>query len=127
MLVAGWLLTGCAPFIAALQVAVGNECPVNEIQFTQATGCQNDGSFEFCIAHDAMLIATIEQISPNINCERGRGRAQCDLDTEYLCMVSTGGLCLMPGSDAMSSAGWRLTCELAAHPAIFELVPTWYE
>jgi hypothetical protein len=122
------LLTGCtAPFLAALQSAMIDDCALDEIQFTQATGCLNDGSFEFCLANDATLIAEIEQMSPNIACGRGRGRAQCDLETEVLCSVSTDNLCLEPDSYVMSAAGWRLTCAIAAHPAVDELVPTWYE
>ena len=110
-----------------MESIIVGDCPDDSINFTRATGCQNDGSFEFCLADDSSLIAEIEGMSPNISCQRGRGRAQCDIETEYLCMVSTDRLCVAPGSDVMTFAGWRLTCDLAAHPAITELVPTWYE
>jgi hypothetical protein len=124
----GWLLTGCTEqaFTMLESVAVDG-CPAFKIRFTQATGCQNDGSFEFCLADDPVLITEIMQMSPNITCGPGRGRAQCDTETEVLCMVSTDGLCLPPSHGPINDAGWQLACDLAAHPAIFQLVPTWYE
>ncbi len=127
-LITVWLLSGCVitPFFARLQPAIVDHCPVGKMHFTRATGCQNDGSFEFCLTDDPALIAEIEQMSPNISCQPGRGRAQCNAGSEYLCMVSTTGLCVAPRG-ALNAVGWQLACDLAAQPVITELVPTWYE
>jgi hypothetical protein len=57
---------------------------------------------------------------------RAGGRAGCDLDTEVLCFLDTAGLCTAYHG-ALTDEGWQIVCELAALPAVREIVPTWYE
>jgi hypothetical protein len=102
-------------------------CPTHKIRFTQDTGCQNDGSVEFCLAAgDLAALESVRALAPNVRCMRAGGRARCDLDTEVLCMVETRGLCIAHHG-ALTDAGWALVCDLAALDAVREIVPTWYE
>jgi hypothetical protein len=101
--------------------------PAEKIRFTQDTGCQNDGSVEFCLpAHDRAALDLVRALVPEVHCMQARGRAGCDLDREMLCMVETAELCVEIHG-AMTDAGWALINELAALDAVREIVPTWYE
>jgi hypothetical protein len=102
-------------------------CPTHRIRFTQETGCQNDGSVEFCLAAgDLVALESVRALAQDVRCMRAGGRARCDLDTEVLCMVETRGLCVTHHG-ALTDAGWALVCDLAALDAVREIVPTWYE
>ena len=120
-LVASILLAGCCGSPSA-------SCPTHKIQFTQNTGCLNDGSFEFCIpADDPAALAEVLAIAPQTQCVRSSGRARCDTKTQVLCMVETTGMCRADLPDAMNDDGWRTVCDLAVLPFVREIVATWYE
>ena len=103
-------------------------CPTEKIQFTQDTGCLNDGSVEFCIPKDDPNIMTqVLAIAPNATFMNSGGRARCDTETQILCLVDVGRMCRSDTPDAMTDAGWGTVCELAGLPFVVEVVPTWYE
>ncbi len=103
------------------------ECPTSKIAFTQAAGCLNDGSVEFCIpADDPAALASVRSVAPGVTCARAGGRAGCNLDTEVLCFLDTAGLCTAD-HNALTDEGWQTVCALAALPIVREIVPTWYE
>ncbi len=104
-------------------------CPYQaKIMFDQSTGCQNDGSFEFCLpAYDPNAMQAVLRLAPGTSCGPGRGRAGCN-ENQLLCRVPTTGLCSPPNSRAaMSDFGWNLVCSLAGLEFIEAIVPTWYE
>ncbi len=103
-------------------------CQSQKISFSQDTGCLNDGSFEFCIpVDDEGVLSAVREIAPNVECTQSRGRAQCDLESQLLCMVTTDGMCQTEPPETMNDIGWQTTCRLAALPFIQEIVATWYE
>lgn len=105
-------------------------CPVEKIKFTQATGCGNDGSVEFCIPDgNAALVAELEAIEPMISCAAGGGRAGCNDPTGLL-------LCFYPtrfpdqcttDHGAMTDDVWADMCAIVAKPEITEIVHTIFE
>lgn len=117
--------------VASEVVDVGSPAACNdEIRFTQATGCQNDGSVEFCIPEgDPQLIARLQTIEASISCAGGGGRAGCyDPPGLLLCFYPTRvpAQCdAMHG--AMNDETWQDMCEIAALPEVTEIVPTWFE
>lgn len=116
-----------APDRAATPSPTALSCPTQKITFTQATGCLNDGSFEFCIpADDPAALKAVQQIAPGVNCIQAGGRAHCNLDTQRLCMVDTAGMCTATHG-AMNASGWQTVCAFAALPFVDKVVPTWYE
>ncbi|MBZ0301588.1 MAG: hypothetical protein K8J31_17715 [Anaerolineae bacterium] len=123
------VLAGCHPLLddfASQQTP--SACAEEIIRFTPATGCRNDGSFEFCIpADDPAALAQVFSIAPNTTCVPGRGRAGCDTATQLLCLVGTDGMCQADQPEAMTNAAWQTTCDLAGLPFISQIVPTWYE
>lgn len=123
------MLAGCAPdnHIFEILFVLPRTCPTEKIQFVQADGCLNDGSFEFCVANDDDLLAVLYQSVPNMTCIRAGGRARCDLQTQVLCLVATNGLCQPNQPRALTDAGWELACNIASRPYIERLVATWYE
>ncbi len=98
-----------------------------ELAFTQATGCANDGSVEFCIpANNAALITQLETISPSITCAAGGGRAMCNASPNLL-------LCFYPTAfpdqcttahGAMTDAVFTDMCQIAALPEVTMIVHT---
>lgn len=118
---------------ASCPATCGGEAPATcsreKLAFTQADGCVNDGSVEFCLrAGDAseQATATILAIDPSIRCVTGsRGRAGCD----------GVPLCTMPLDEAacpvrhgkLSDAAWARLCNLSNLPWISRIVPTFYE
>lgn len=100
----------------------------DEIRFTQATGCQNDGSVEFCIpANDQGVLARLAAIEPAISCAAGGGRAGCnDPPGLWLCFYPTRAPAQCDGS-AMTDDTWQDMCEIAALPEVTEIVPTIFE
>jgi len=104
-------------------------CPTQEIMFTQALGCANDGSVEFCIPDgDAALRDRIKAIAPTVTCAKGGGRAKCNAPDLLLCSLPTQGppLCTMQHG-ALTAEGWYVVCSLAAMPEIKEIVHTIFE
>jgi hypothetical protein len=102
-------------------------CPTDKIAFTQDTGCLNDGSVEFCIlADDPAALAAVWDIEPDVTCMRAGGRARCDTSTEILCLLPTRKQC-PTYHDALPDSRWQTVCDLAALPAVRQIMPTWYE
>jgi hypothetical protein len=104
-------------------------CPTQELAFTQALGCANDGSVEFCIPDgDAALRDRIKSIAPTVTCAKGGGRAKCNVGDQLLCSLPTQGppLCTMQHG-ALTDEGWYLVCSLAALPEIKQIVHTIFE
>ena len=118
---------GCGDDTADAPDAPAGDCPMAEIMFTQATGCANDGSVEFCIPDgDAALIAQLEAQEMAISCAAGGGRAGCLGSPNLL-------LCFYPTSfpqqceamhGAMTDDTWQDMCAIAALPEIAAIVPT---
>jgi hypothetical protein len=111
-----------------LDDAPAGACPTAEIMFTQATGCANDGSVEFCIPDgNAALIAQLEAYEMAISCESGGGgRAGCLARPNLL-------LCFYPTSfpqqceaihGAMTDDTWQDMRAIAALPEVTCIVPT---
>lgn len=101
-----------------------------KIKFTRETSCGNDGSVEFCIPDgDNNFEALLANISPNIRCAPGGGRANC-LATPglLLCSYPTSfpAECTSP-QGAMTDATWDDMCEIAGFSAVTEIVPTFVE
>ena len=110
-----------------LDDAPAGACPTAEIMFTQATGCANDGSVEFCIPDgNAPLIAQLKAIETDISCAPGGGRADClAMPNLLLCFYPTG----FPQQceaihGAMSDRTWQDMCAIAALPEVMAIVPT---
>jgi hypothetical protein len=106
-------------------------CEAQKIAFTQATGCLNDGSVEFCLARgDAALEAAVQSIAPSVQAVAGGGRARCDSQSEVLFLFPSRGSDLQVCTayhGAMTQSAWQQICELSALPAIREIVPTFFE
>ncbi len=127
LLLTGGLLLRSPVRQPAPSPTVASSCPTEKIAFTQATGCQNDGSVEFCLpADDPAALDTVRQIAPEVSCQQAGGRAHCDLNTQILCLVETRGMCVAEYG-ALTDAGWQTVCDLAALPFVKQIVPTWYE
>lgn len=103
-------------------------CPVHKIAFTQAQGCQNDGSNEFCVpGADATTLAAVQRIAPAVTCGAGRGRAGCDPTTQRLCFFPTSDRTCTARHGALTDSAWSQHCQIAALPAIPRIVHTWFE
>lgn len=103
-------------------------CRGDKMTFTQKDGCQNDGSVEFCVpAADAGLLAAVQRIAPSLRCNRGGGRARCDLNAELLCLFPTGEAECVARHGALKDAAWTQLCQIAALPQVRQIVPTWFE
>ncbi len=119
------VLLGCASGSAA---PVGT-CPTWKMEFTQATGCHNDGSVELCLPKDERVVERIRALAPDLQgAIGGRGRVGCVMEREslYFFPTRTGIECLeqRPG---LSDEAWGTLCRIAADPAVPRIVPTWYE
>jgi len=103
-------------------------CPTAELAFTQANGCLNDGSVEFCLPKgDEALLARVRKIAPTIRAGASRGRAGCDVPAETLYFFPTGEAECVARHGALVDSAWEKLCRLAALPEIQKIVPTWYE
>jgi hypothetical protein len=102
-------------------------CPTHEIAFTQETGCQNDGSVEFCVPKDdAALKARLLEIDAAIKFVGSGGRARCDTSRQLLAMMPLGdGDCV--DGDAMTDSAWNKVCLIATERAVSAVVATWFE
>lgn len=101
-------------------------CRTDELAFTQANGCGNDGSVEFCIAPE--LEHAIALIAPTVTCAPGGGRAQCDPETQLLCAFPTvdASTCVSTHG-ALTDAAWATVCHLTMLPGVTRIVPTFAE
>lgn len=103
-------------------------CHSEKFTFTQANGCQGDGSVEFCVAAaDAALQARVLQIAPSVRCGPGGGRARCDTATELLCFYPTGDAECVILRGALRDAAWQTLCEIAGLDGVRSIVPTFFE
>ncbi len=107
----------------------GAPCPEHELRFTQATGCRNDGSVEFCLGDaDASEKASLLAIAPGLRCARGSsGRAGCDSEREALCLLELDESDCVARHGAMTHAAFERVCAIARLDAVRAIVPTWYE
>jgi hypothetical protein len=128
-LVALLLLPGIAR--AADPVPSPPEDPALKFPFTRETGCQNDGSVEFCVAKaDLALQAKVRRIAPSVRTGTSRGRVGCEPKREILYFFPT------PGHDpavcsgrhgALTERAWGQLLELAALSGISRFAQTRYE
>ena len=103
-------------------------CPAHKLAFTKETGCQNDGSVEFCLpSGDDALVARARAIAPTIQAGQSRGRAGCDIPAETLYAFPTGEAECVERHGALVDDAWDRLCRLAALPEVRAIVPTWYE
>jgi hypothetical protein len=104
-------------------------CPTSKLQFSQASGCVNDGSVEFCVPkNDTVLRQRLESAHPTISAGCCSGRAQCNLTTEQLYFFPTrANVECTAWHGGLTAPAWSELCAIAAEPAIRGIVPTWYE
>ncbi len=125
-LVLALALSGCA------RTPPPTSDPEAKIAFSRESGCQNDGSVEFCVAKgDAALEAAIRRIAPSVTpAGGGAGRARCDTGREVLFFYPTASddpaVCTARGG-ALTERAWRELRALAALPEIRAIVATYYE
>ena len=100
-------------------------CREDKLAFTRATGCENDGSVELCIAPE--LAHAVELLAPTITCAPGGGRAGCDPATQLLCLLPTGPAECESRHGALTDEAWDTVCALTMLPAVARIVPTWFE
>jgi hypothetical protein len=120
---------------AVVSPNVPNACPTEEIAFTKETGCQNDGSVEFCIPRgDDAVLASVTKIAPEVRCAGAGGRAGCNPATQVLCFFGTSEVAF-PASEpkcvsahgALTDKAWDQVCKLAALDQVTKVVPTRFE
>lgn len=105
------------------------DCPTHKLTFTQATGCQNDGSVEFCLPRDPQLAVRIRALAPELQGPLGSsGRAGCDLAREELYLLPTRpGIECAQNSSTLTDEAWARLCRVAEDPSVSRIVPTWFE
>lgn len=97
-------------------------CRADKMTFTQATGCANDGSVEFCVP--PVLQRALSTIAPTVTCAPGRGRAGCDPATQLLCMFPTAGADCAAPHGALGDEAWDSLCGVSMLPEVTAIVPT---
>jgi hypothetical protein len=103
-------------------------CRTDKIAFSQAEGCLNDGSNEFCIpSGDPAVQARVKSIASRVSCAPGGGRAGCISGSELLCFFPTGPIECVARHGALTAEAWAQHCELAALPEVKRIVHTWFE
>ncbi|MCP3162260.1 hypothetical protein [Myxococcus qinghaiensis] len=109
--------------------ASASECPTHKLDFTQETGCRNDGSVEFCLpTGDEALLARVRQItSTSLQSGASRGRVGCNIPEETLYFFPTGDTECVSRHGALTPAAWATLCRIAELPVIRKITPTWYE
>jgi hypothetical protein len=101
----------------------------DKIKFSRAQSCANDGAVEWCVPDgDTQLMAALTAISSEITCAPGGGRAGCNTGGRLLCSQPTRfpDHCLTQHGE-MTPQVWDDICEVAAQPAITEIVHTIFE
>ncbi len=101
-------------------------CKLAKIAFTQAQGCANDGSVEFCIPNNASAVAAVTAIAADTSCAAGGGRAGC-LATPNLLLCSKPTM--FPAHcdathGALSASTWATLCQIAELPMVTQIVAT---
>ena len=103
-------------------------CPIGKIAFTQAAGCANDGSNEFCIPKgDAATLLKVQRIASTVTCGPGRGRAGCDPAHQELCFFPTAARTCTSPHGALTETAWAQHCQLATLPTVPQIVHTIFE
>lgn len=103
-------------------------CPTDKIAFTQAAGCSNDGSNEFCIPKgDAATRTKVQRIASTVTCSPGRGRAGCDPDRQDLCFFPTDASTCKSPHGALTETAWAQHCQLVTLPQVPRIVHTFFE
>jgi hypothetical protein len=108
------LLAGCP--------GSSEECVVERVSFTQADGCINDGTYEFCVDPDDE--AAVLAAAPTATCVLGvGGRAGCQ-DSLYCAVPVDVADC---DGAAMTDPAWATVCRVSNLPLLSAIVPTFYE
>lgn len=103
-------------------------CPTDKIAFTQAAGCGNDGSNEFCIPKsDAATRKEVQRIAATVTCSPGRGRARCDPERQDLCFFPTDASTCTSPHGALTETAWAQHCQIATLPQVPQIVHTIFE
>jgi hypothetical protein len=103
-------------------------CPLQEIDFTRQTGCQNDGFVEFCVPlNDTKLQDRIAKLEPGIRFLSSGGRARCDVTTQLLGMYPTAQPEQCTRRNVLRLKSWRDICKIASYPEVTRVVPTFFE
>lgn len=97
-------------------------CRADKMTFTQATGCANDGSVEFCVP--PVIQHALMQIAPTVTCAPGTGRARCDPATQLLCSFPTSGAACTAPHGGLTDAAWDTLCGVSMLPDVVRIVPT---
>lgn len=98
-------------------------CFVSKLEFTQADGCQNDGSLEFCLPQKFEQAAKL--IAPSLHCTFGGGRAMCNSSVERLCFFPTGDAATCnPQKGRLTDAAYDQLCRLSTLPQVRKIVRT---
>jgi hypothetical protein len=117
--------------LTADDVAASASCPTKKLAFTKATGCDNDGSVEFCVsAADEALQAKIRAIAPSVEFATvGMGRAKCDMTRELRASFPTrpNVRTECTSSGHLTNHAWAEICTIAKEPEIRKIVPTFFE
>lgn len=101
-------------------------CHTEKLAFTQATGCQNDGSVEFCIPTNMGIEAMLQTIEPAIHCAAGGGRAMCNATPNLLLCTYPLAFPAQCATDhgAMTGDTFGDMCSIAAIPQVTMIVHT---
>jgi hypothetical protein len=136
VLIVGWLANACSGTSSIhhppeRDSAIGEEaselaCQTSKIQFTQQTGCANDGALEFCLsASDSIAMGKILEIDRSISCKVGSsGRAQCKRDSEQLCTYPIPHGQCGNWESPLPEEVWNTICQLAELDAVKSIVRT---
>lgn len=109
--------------------ASASACPTHKLDFTQETGCRNDGSVEFCLSTgDEALLARVRKLAPaSLQAGASRGRVGCNVPEETLYFFPTGDTECVSRHGALTPAAWDAICRIAELPEVRKIAPTWYE
>ena len=112
----------------AARADLAGACPTGKIAFTQADGCSNDGSNEFCIPKgDVATLMEVKRIASAVSCGPGRGRAGCDPTRQDLCFFPTDPSTCTSPHGALTDAAWAQHCQIASLPSVPRIVHTFFE
>lgn len=108
------------------------KCDATKIDFTQETGCQNDGSVEFCLPNRKPdVLVAIQAFAPTVYVVGPHtGRVGCDLTTETLAFLPTDwtdSTVCVERHGALTNQAWNTVCEIARQPDVKKIASTWYE
>lgn len=122
------MLSACAT-TSREEPAAASACPTHKLDFTQETGCRNDGSVEFCLpTGDEALLARVRALAPtSLQAGASRGRVGCDIPKETLYFFPTGDTECVSRHGALTPAAWDALCRIAELPEVRKVAPTWYE